>query len=278
MLKGGEYLNIVVELNVDRVDLVGEGANTAAFIKLAKGKVENKMNLEQILTAIAPEHSAVIKSHIDTLESNITKSATDLTTANATVATKTAELATAEAALAKAKADLEKVEADLVIAKKAPAKAPTSDDDLDAVIKGLPENMQGVLSGIIAKQKAAEAIAADLIAKQKDAEALVLVSKMKSIPVEESVLTAVVKSADKDTLDVLMKSAEAIEKGMLTPVGKSTPNTSFAGGTAWAAITKAAKVITDADSTISNDSAIAKAITANPDLYNAYLKEVNNNA
>ena len=52
--------NILTDLIIDRVDLVDEGANSAAFVELFKRKEQgNPMELSEILSKMKPEHAGV---------------------------------------------------------------------------------------------------------------------------------------------------------------------------------------------------------------------------
>lgn len=255
--------NIVLQLEVDRVDLVGEGCNTASFIKLTKRRENNNMDFNQILGQLTPDQQAVVKSHVAGLEAKVTEAGTTAT------------------ALAKAKTDLDTANAtittlnsDLAIAKAKKEETEPEETDPEKLMKSLPAGMQVIFGDIIAKQKAAETFAATLIEKQKTDEANVLIAKMKSIPVDMGELFTVVKSADEATRTILVKAAEAIEAGLLSPVGKSSPTATFSGKDAWGQIEKSAKEYQAADSKLTKDSAIAKAIAENPELYDAYMKEV----
>ena len=64
---------ILEDLVIDRVDLVDEGANSAAFIELYKRKEQSKMNFEEILSKMKPEHAKVIQETLDTVTNDLTK-------------------------------------------------------------------------------------------------------------------------------------------------------------------------------------------------------------
>ena len=55
-------------LKIDRVDLVPEGANSAAFVTLYKGKEMKSMDATEILSKLKPEHAAVIQAELDSLK------------------------------------------------------------------------------------------------------------------------------------------------------------------------------------------------------------------
>ena len=101
---------ILEDLVIDRVDLVDEGANSAAFIELYKRKEQSKMNFDEILSKMKPEHAKVIQETLDTVTNDLTKAKEDLTTV-------TAERDNASQELAKAKDDLKAVNEDLTKAK-----------------------------------------------------------------------------------------------------------------------------------------------------------------
>ena len=101
---------MITDLTIDRVDLVEEGANSAAFIRLYKSRGE-KMNYESILKSLKPEHAAVV-------EAEVAKAKEALDTANQTIVEKEASIE----ALNTKVAELEEA------AKKKPCK---KEDDMD---------------------------------------------------------------------------------------------------------------------------------------------------
>jgi hypothetical protein len=101
------------DLIVDRVDLVDEGANSAAFIELYKRKeTKELMDFKEVLGAMKPEHAAVIQAELDAKDNEVTNAREELDTANQTIATKDEELKEAKEALEKAKEGKEHCECD----------------------------------------------------------------------------------------------------------------------------------------------------------------------
>lgn len=245
--------NLVLRLNVNRVDLVKEGCNTAAFIKLTKGRNEI-MTIPEILDSMTPEHSALLKAHIDGLEL-VAKSVPTLT-----------------ADLAKAKGDVTLLTDKVTLLEKtAPAVIPTA--TTEDLIKGLPEALQSTFTAVLEKAKTSEAALAAFVDVQKTKDATLIAQSLKALPFEETELVDVVKSADAKTLEVLKKAAATIESNLLTPKGTSTPGTDFAGKDAMEVIEKEAKIIATNEG-LTYEKAFSKALTNNPSLYEQYMKEV----
>src|SRR5690606_31951851 len=89
--------NLLMDLVVDRVDLVDEGANSAAFIKLYKRKeMETGMDFNEIISKLKPEHAEVIQEEIAKAKAEVPEE----------IAT---ELSDTKEALEKSKAELEKI-------------------------------------------------------------------------------------------------------------------------------------------------------------------------
>ena len=64
--------NLLLDLVVDRVDLVDEGANSAAFIKLYKRKERTReMKFEEIIKQLKPEHAEVIRAELEKAKNEI---------------------------------------------------------------------------------------------------------------------------------------------------------------------------------------------------------------
>ena len=101
---------LLTNLVVDRVDLVDEGANSAAFIELYKRK-EKDMNFSEILSKLKPEHAEIVQKHLDEIEAKVTKACADLEAANNTISEQATKLDEANDALAKANEELETLKA-----------------------------------------------------------------------------------------------------------------------------------------------------------------------
>lgn len=254
--------NLLLDLTVDRVDLVDEGANSEAFIKLYKRKEnEQVMELQEILAKMKPEHAQVVQDAIAKAKAEVPE-----TTAEELAKAK-GDLATANEALAKAKADAEAAEAkvkELECAKKSEAT-----DNMDEVIKSLDPAVQEVFKSIKAQKEAAEEVVRKMNEQMIEQEAIAKAKELKALPVEEAKLVAVMKGASAEVFDILKAANAAIENsGLLDEVGKSKKGSD--GTDAWSKIEKKADEIAKRDA-VTKQKAIATAIKENPELYREYL-------
>lgn len=242
----------MIELQVDRVDLVDEGANSAAFIKLYKRK-ENTMPLtfEEIFKNLKPEHQTVV--------------AEEVAKAKAMVPDKTA------ADLEEANESLKEKQKELDAVKKAASENVSKSKELpfEEVIKSLDPAMQEFVKTMKAKQDAAEMIAKQIADKAENDMAIAKAKELKSLPVEEAKLATVLKGLSPEVLEILKAANAAIEGGELfKEVGKGK------GGNdadAWAKIEKQALAVAT-EQKITKAKAITKVIKDNPDMYREYLK------
>lgn len=257
--------NLILDLIIDRVDLVDEGANAASFIKMYKRKgTEEVMDFEKILKSLKPEHAQVVTDEIAKAKAEATP-----TDEEATAKKKLAddELADVTDKVAKAKLELGTVTKDV-------AKAKTSvEPDFEEVMKGLDPAVQSYFKIMKAKQEAAEAVAKDASDKAEQEVAISKAKELKSLPVEEAKLVEVVKNLSPEIFEILKSANKAIEDGgLLDEVGiakaKQTAGTASA---AWDNIEKAAAAIAS-DQKVTIEKARTLAIKENPELYREYLK------
>jgi hypothetical protein len=251
--------NLILDLMVDRVDLVDEGANSEAFIKLYKRKEnEPAMKFEDILKSLKPEHVAVVE--------------TELAKAKGEIPEETV------LELAKAKTDLDTAQTELarVTKEQEVAKSKDSEPDFEEVLKSLDPSVQEVFKSLKAQKDAAEQVARDAADKAATEEAVSKAKELKSLPVEEARLVEVMKGITPEIHEILKAANQAIEDGgLFDEVGKSkdkakTTNDGSADQ-AWTEIEKKAGEIKTRDS-ITFEAAISKAIMENPELYKEYLK------
>lgn len=252
--------NILLNLEVDRVDLVDEGANSEAFIKLYKRKErQDAMNFEEILAKMKPEHADVIRQEITKAKCEGTDAASQ------EMAGMKDKLTKAEEEVAKAKEDLSKLTAELETV----TKAKTEEQPFEEVIKSLDPTVQEVFKSLKSQKEAAEAVVKQLNEKKLEDEAVAKAKELKSLPVEEAKLVSVVKGLSDEVYDILKAASKAIETGgLFEEIGKSKGE---ANNDAWSKIEKKADEIADAEK-ISKQKAIAKVVKENPDLYREYLK------
>lgn len=250
--------SLILDLNVDRVDLVGEGANSASFIRLYKGKeTEQTMELEQILEKMKPEHSAVIQEAI--------AKAKEASTEEVAKAKKETEDAKAEAV--KKQEELDSLNEE--VKKSKTSGEPTHED----IIKGLDPAVQEIFKSMRSQKEAAEQVARDAAEQAATDEAIAKAKDLKALPVEEAELVNVLKGLSPEVMAILKAANTAIEEGgIFSEVGKSkADSTSTSSGEAWDKIEKAAEKISD-EQKVSKERATMLAVQDNPDLYREYLK------
>lgn len=135
--------NLILDLMVDRVDLVDEGANSQAFIKLYKRKeTTGPMKIEEILQKMKPEHADAIRAEVAKAKAEVPEEVeTELNKAKADLAKATEDLA---------KKDLESVET---------AKKKDEEPDFEEVLKSLDPSIQKYFNDLNAQKIAAEEVA-----------------------------------------------------------------------------------------------------------------------
>lgn len=281
---------LLEDLVIDRVDLVDEGANSAAFIELYKRKERSAtMDIKEILSKMKPEHSAVIQAELDKLSGEVTKAKEDL-------ATVTTECSTSKQDLEKAKEDLkaanegkEKAESELETLKAKESEECECDGEADengmCKVCGKPKkkaafdeeetlkSMPAAARAMFIKMRTQKEAAEEEVRKAKDAEAqaeaVAKAAELKALPIETEKLVGVLKGCSADMVDVLTTINAAIEGTVLDEVGKS--NAGSKGADAWSKIEAKADEIAKRDS-VTKQKAVSIAIKENPELYKEYLQ------
>lgn len=251
----------IVDIEYDRVDLVKEGANSQAFIKIAKAKGGTPMDpkLEEIIKALKPEHQEVIRKALEDATSSIIEKANK----------------DAEEIIAKAKKDAEEM---------TPA-APAASTSEEEILKSVKDPaVKALLETQIAKTRAAEDVAKALKAEQTEKEAIAKAKEVPNLGAEEAELASVykkLKAADPalcEDVFGIFKAASALVNagGVFTEVGKSLGNSGEGVDetSAWGKIEAAAEAITKSQN-ISKAAATRQVIRDNPGLYQAYLDAQN---
>ncbi|NLD21617.1 MAG: hypothetical protein GX664_03925 [Bacteroidales bacterium] len=249
--------NFIIDLEVDRVDLVDEGANSAAFIKLYKRKEqEPNMTLEEILAKMKPEHAKVIQDELAKV-----KQAADEAEQKLQAMTEDLE---------KAKADYKAATEELENVKK--SKNENQQPDFEEVIKSLDPAVQEVFKSLKAQKEAAEELARQAAEEKRTQEALAKAKELKALPVEETKLVEVIKGITPEVYEILKAANKALEDaGLLDEIGKSRTNNPSTSDEAWQQIEKKAEEIV-AQENVSKAKAISLVIKRHPDLYREYLK------
>lgn len=249
--------NLLLDLDVDRVDLVDEGANSAAHIRLYKRKEQDiQMDYNEVISKMKPEHAELVTAEIAKAKQEVPKETADALTA-------------ATEALAKANETIKEQETKLKEAEEVAKAKPSTEPNMEDVIKSLDPAVQEIFKSMKAQKEAAEEAARIAQEAKEQEEAVAKAKEFKAIPVEEAKLVAVVKGASADVIEVLKAANAAIENaGDFTEVGKGKGT---AGSTdAWTAIEKKADEIVKRDA-VTKQKAISVAIKENPELYREYL-------
>lgn len=280
---------LLEDLIVDRVDLVDEGANSAAFIELYKRKEKNAvMGIEEILSKMKPEHAAVIRAEIDKAADEVAKAKEDL-------ANVTTERDTAVQDLEKAKNDLKsandaktKAETDLEVLKAKQSEECDCDGEADEngmckacgkpkkkasfdeeeTLKSMPAAARALFIKMRTQKEAAEEEVRKAKDAEKQAEAVAKANELKALPIETEKLVGVLKSCSSEMVDVLTTINAAIEGTVLDEVGKSSQGGNKAD--AWTKIESKADEIAKRDN-VTKQKAVSIAIKENPELYKEYL-------
>jgi hypothetical protein len=256
---------ILENLQINRVDLVDEGSNSAAFIQIYKNRKEQKgMGLEELLAQLKPEHAEIVKAAMSTAAADIEKAKADLKAVTDEYAVYK-ESHKEQEPWGSENGDGDDDEDDKK--KKPVEKAGASFDEDETLTKAAPEVRRYI--ELLKSQK----IAAEAIASQLHEQSIVAKAKtLKALPVKEEELVNVLKSADAKLINMLETINTAIEATVLTEIGKST-STSFSASApdAWGKIEAAAADIAKRDS-ITKQKAIGVVIKERPELYQEYLK------
>lgn len=244
--------NLLMDLVVDRVDLVDEGANSAAFIKLYKRKERDAtMDFNEIIAKLKPEHAEVIQEEIAKAKAEVPEEiAKELSDTKE-------KLEITETELTKMKEDVNK------------AKEPAEEENFEEVIKSLDPAVQKVFKSLQTQKEAAEQIAKQLSEQKEEEEAIAKAKSLKALPVEEEKLVQVVKGISDDVYEILKSAAKVLEESdIFEEVGKGKGDAGSID--AWSRIEKKAGEVAKRDN-ITVEKAIGVVINENPELYKEYL-------
>ena len=267
---------LLEDLVVDRVDLVDEGANSAAFIELFKRKERKEsMDYKEVIAKMSPEQGKLVQAELDKLAGEVTNAKEDL----ATVTTERDEakkqldetngkLETANDDLATAKSELDALKQDE--GKDGAAKAAFDEEE---TMKAMPKEARELFTKMKAQKNAAEEELRKAKDAEKHADAVAKAATLKSLPIEQAKLVELVKGATPEVLELLATVATAMDETVLGEVGKSKAGagTASTSNEAWAQIEAKADEVAKKDS-ISKAKAISKVVNENPDLYKQYLQ------
>jgi len=261
---------LLEDLVINRVDLVDEGANSAAFIELYKRKETSAMDLNEILSKMKPEHSQVIQDAINKANEDLAKAQEELATVTTERDEATKERDEAQAQLETANEDLENTKSELETLREETDKASSGAAfDETETFKSMPQAARDMFEKMKAQKEAAEEEIRKAKEEKETAEAIAKAKELKAIPMEQDKLVGIIKSANADVLDLLTTVNAAIEGTVLDEVGKSHVGGNTAD--AWAQIEAKADEIAKRDS-VSKQKAVSIAIKENPELYKNYLQ------
>lgn len=262
---------ILEDLIIDRVDLVDEGANSAAFIEVFKRKEqENPMELSEILSKMKPEHAAVIQGALDEKDTEVSKLRGELDTANGTISEQASQINTLNDELAKAKECPEEPEKDPEDEGQVEETDKSASFDETEVLKSMPEGIREEYLKMRAQKEAAEEQVRKAAEEKAHNEAVAKAATLKALPVEQDVLVDIIKSADSRVIDVLTTVATAIDGTVLDEVGKSVKKSADVPDTAWGKIEAEAAKVAESEG-VTKQKAISLVIKRMPELYKEYL-------
>lgn len=247
------HLTQLLNPDYSRVDLVKEGANSQANIKLFKSKGGAQMKFADVIAKLKPEHASVIVAHIE----EITKAKDD------TIEEITKAKNDAEAALETANIE----------------KGVKDEDDMEVVLKSIKDPaVRKIMETQIAKTAAAEAEVRKAREAAVTAEAIAKAKELEGIGSDNDTLVELYKSlGDKPELrdnvfGVLKAAKEVAASGSITTeIGKSATNaTGMSEEEAWGKIEAAADEIMKSRG-IKKGAAVNAIIEEQPELYQAYI-------
>ena len=279
---------VLEDLVVDRVDLVDEGANSAAFIEIFKRK-ETTMDFSEIISKMKPEHASVVNKHFEDLSRELSETKEELRKANETIATQGDSLKKASEDLEKANETIATQNSALEVLKASantcscdgeansddvckvcgkPKKKKSVGFDETEVLKSMPENAREAFLKMRQQKETAEELVRKANEEKLESEAVAKAAALKALPVDQATLVSVLKNCDQNVYDILTSVANALDSVVLEEVGKS--GKSAVTGDAWERIEAKAAEVAKRDS-ITKQKAIGVVIKENPDLYREYL-------
>lgn len=274
----------LVDLLVDRVDLVDEGANSAAFIELYKRKESMKpMDFNEILSKMKAEHASVIQQAFEAKDAELSKAREDLDNANQSLTDKTSQLEEANEELAKANSTIETLKAkedkkcecdgeadENGVCKECGLKKNASFDETET-LKSMPAAAREMFEKMRAQKDAAEEQVRKAAEREAEAEAVAKAASLKAIPVEQDKLVGILKGCSPEVLELLTTINSAIEASVLDEVGKNKGNGAITTSEdAWGKLEAKAAEIAKRDN-VTKEKAMTKALDENPELYREYL-------
>lgn len=229
----------LVDLDLNAVALCGQGANARADILLCKRKETKSMpqTFEELMKSLEPDAAALVTKHIGDLQ----------------------------AADKEAIGKLEGRVAELEKSNNTKEQTPQPAED---VFKGASPAMMAEIEKMrTALQSMQEAQANEMVEKRYQL--------CKAIPVDETALRDVLKSASPAAMEVFKAAAAAIEAGIMKATGSDIDGQMHgqSADDAYAALEKSAKAIMAAE-TVTFEKAFTEACNRDPDTYRKYVEGV----
>ena len=238
--------SIIVDLDLDKVALCNQGANSRANILLTKRKENSKMpeNFEDLVKALTDEQAAIVTKHIEAIEQT---HADTLVEKDETIATLTATVA-----------ELEE----------------TSKSKSEEAEKSPEEMLKSVSPEIAAYVETLQKSVNTLVAEREENLAKTRFEAVKALPVEEAALKTVLKSASPAVYEILVKAANAVETTVLKGKGKDMPADDFIvdANSAYGVLEKSAKKIMAEEVGKTFEQAFVEACSNDPETYATYVK------
>lgn len=261
-------------LKIDRVDLVPEGANSAAFVTLYKGKEMKSMDATEILSKLKPEHAAVIQAELDSLKKakeDAEKACEEAKKACDAAATQASSGNSDDEDTKKANGNQSQAKPKSTLSAKA-AEGTTSFDEDETLTKGLDPQVVAFIDQLKKQKAAAEEVAKEAIAKERHANAVTKAAELKALPIEESQLVAFIEKSNDETVDLLSAIAKGIESTVLSEEGSNTSQTfAKSSSAAWEKIEKEAQRLAS-ERGVTVAKATGMVISEQPELYKEYLE------
>ena len=265
-------------LKINRVDLVPEGANSAAYITLYKGKEGKLMEFEEILEKMKPEHADVIKAKFAEIEAAKAEVEEELAKAKeCPVCGKAHSPFCVEKATDEDDDDTseEKPEdEDDDVTKDTKSEGTASFDEDETLLKSLPPEAQKFISSLNERLAAAEEFAKSAAAREKHAEAVKKAADLKALPIDTDTLVATIEKSDAEFVDILAAIAKGIENTVLVETGSNEAGSfSKSADDAFEAMSQAASKIAK-ERGVTEARGMALVMEEQPELYKEYLKSL----
>lgn len=262
----------LTDLVIDRVDLVDEGANSAAFVELYKRKERApKMTYDEILSKLKPEHAEVVRQEVAKASEGSTELAKRVSELEEQLA-KATEDKSAQSMKEMPESGADDAEKACGESDKTEKTADGASFDETETLKSMPAAARKLYAEL--KQQRDEALAKARQADEKEAERVAIekARSMKALPVPQDKLVSIIKSSTPDVVELLGSINAALEQTVLDEVGKNAGNGAGKAPTAWEKLEQEAQSIAKARN-ITNEQAMSQLIKEKPDLYREYLKE-----